>query len=526
MRHQPKPLRRRAIKLTAVSTPDQAGPDEASLETQSLLLDVLAKTHDLEIVDHIEIPGFSRDFYNWPEFADAARLKGIEAGYEMLKHWAAKDFEVVLVHDGTRFARKESIFIEFYLRTRDIGAIIIRHLGGELTDIGPAMFEAYSSGQEMRTRKARTKMGMDKRFERGLPGGRPGIAHLPVRDAYGRTTDQYILNPDHTALWRDLATLLIEGVAWDQVEKELYQRFKHVNPKTGRPWARLTMHGYVLTRPLFWGHVARYHTYSETSKTNYATNSLHWLYDESVPLPAHVQIRRDVFPAVWTGETAEKVKAELRRRRDMYGRASPNNSHMFLAVCKCAKCGRLMSTQVLPGSKNHRDHKIKYVSCRAFWNHGDCDNKVYVPYKTIKAFLDALLRQVIEVGQFAIPADPVPTVSSEDLTKEMKRLETQIDALVDELSLLPETARGRVRARIGTLSERLEEVRRDHTQGELRILKIASQTRDERQAIGELRAITIEKFWMLDERTINQILKRILGDHYLLCLGKEIVRMV
>src|SRR5688572_18805817 len=111
----PAGLRRRAIKLTAVSSPGQAGPDEASLPAQSRVLDALAESRGVEIIDHIEIPGFSRDFYNWPEFSAAAKLKGIDAGERMQAHWDAKDFDEVLVYDGTRFARKESIFIEFYL---------------------------------------------------------------------------------------------------------------------------------------------------------------------------------------------------------------------------------------------------------------------------------------------------------------------------------------------------------------------------------------------------------------------------
>lgn len=518
---------KRLIKFTAVSSEDQADDDLASLETQSAVLDDLALKRGGIVVDHIEV-AVSRNFFNWYDFRDAALSEGYDGALRMEQHWKARDFDEVLVWDGTRFGRKESIFAEFVLRTIESGATIYMHIGGELNESnhGPAMMlGAFATGQETRLRKARVKMGMDKRFAKALPPGRPGIAHLPVRDEYGRTTDDYILNPAFTSLWRDLATLILKGVSWDDMERVLYERFKHINPKTGRQWARLTMHGYVLTRPMFWGHVARYHTYSENSKTNYATNSLHWLYDESVPLPEHVEIHRNVFPAVWTGETAEAIKAELRRRRDLYGRASPEKTHMFSGLCRCAVCGHPMTTQILNGSKTDRTRKLRYVGCRTYVRGGDCDNRLYFSYKDLQAFLDKLLREIIRLGQFTPSTPATVAIPREELATEITRLEGQIDTLTGELSLLSDAARPRVRKQIDALAARLEIAQGDMQKIDLVATQQHLQSRDEREAIQQIQAIGVDAFWALEERVIHQLLKKLFGKRALLVKDKKIVRI-
>lgn len=65
----------------------------------------------------IELQYAQRLPINWYDFRDAANEAGYDGAARMEAHWKRRDFDEVLVYDGSRFGRKESIFAEFVLRT-------------------------------------------------------------------------------------------------------------------------------------------------------------------------------------------------------------------------------------------------------------------------------------------------------------------------------------------------------------------------------------------------------------------------
>jgi hypothetical protein len=114
-----KPLR--AVLWCAVSDEKQAREEKIGLAEQERLLREKAEGEGWLIVDILIVPGFSRRFYNYPEFMAAALKDGIEAPKRLMEHWNAGDFDVLACRYGSRFAREQSIFGEVVARTIDMG---------------------------------------------------------------------------------------------------------------------------------------------------------------------------------------------------------------------------------------------------------------------------------------------------------------------------------------------------------------------------------------------------------------------
>lgn len=517
---------KRAVILTAVSTERQAGPDAASLKTQRTELEALAHTRGCAVIDIIEVPGISRNVYSWEEFKELALSVHNDAPLRMERHWNARDFDEVLVWDGSRFGRKESIFTQFVLRTIDAGAIIVMKHGGELNQDNYAtgmLFGAYSASQEIRIKRERQLSGNQGRFQRGLHAGLLPMTHKIVRDENGKPTGSYVLDEQLTPIWRDLAILLIEGIGWNHIEQELYHRFGHVNPRTGRPFEVMRMRNMVLFAPMFWGHLARKGV--DVTK-DYTRQVSHWLYDESIPVPAHVQLKRDVFPAVWTGETRRLVVAELIRRRDsIRGRASGTETHMFTGLCRCGECGYAMRT--IPIYKNRRkpqDGYTLYVNCRSNTLYSNCHNTGYLPYKRVQAFIETLLKAVLEaanVDTVLVPAFDTSPVTM--LETEFSSLSARLDTLITEQSSAPLIAQPRYRQQIEQLSHRMEIIQRELTSLHSAQQRNQREHQDRSRAIEELRGIALSTFWQKPTREINQTLKLLLGELRIVIKDKQIL---
>ncbi len=97
---------------------------------------------------------------------------------------------------------------------------------------------------------------------------------------------QLIVDPDKRQMLDDLVALFFEGVTLNRLPVELYKRFGHVNPNTGRYYAAGTFTK-LLYNPWFWGHSAQ----------NYEKNHHHrhgadgpWVCDSSEAASSHVKI--------------------------------------------------------------------------------------------------------------------------------------------------------------------------------------------------------------------------------------------
>lgn len=61
------------------------------------------------------------------------------------------------------------------------------------------------------------------------------ISHNLIRDPVNGRAVRLEVNEDRHRLWDDLALLILEGVAWEHIELELYNRYGHVRDN-GKPF--------------------------------------------------------------------------------------------------------------------------------------------------------------------------------------------------------------------------------------------------------------------------------------------------
>ncbi len=243
----------------------------------------------------------------------------------------------MIVRDGDRFARTQALHAYVVERTINIKARVYSLQDGWIDDTNYRMFIAMSgykaAGDIDRLVKARDK-SITARAERGLPiTSRIPMSHEVVRDLKSGKAMCLQVNESKRRLWNDLAELVLEGVAWDRIEIELYERFGHAN-ENGEPYYANCMYR-LLMKPVFWGHTARHHN-SATSKNGFRFG--HWIWDESESLPDGATIFRNTHESVWTGELADRIKAEINRRSEtVRGSSRLMRTHLFSGLGVCAE---------------------------------------------------------------------------------------------------------------------------------------------------------------------------------------------
>src|SRR5262249_23872142 len=142
----------------------------------------------------------------------------------------------------------------------------------------------YASAGEIDTLKKRRHIGMNGNAARGLPtSSHIPLSHLLIRNSNGKM-EKLIVDPSKRRLFSDVATLVLEGVPWTRIERELWARYRH--GKNGEPYKPGYMK-HVLHNPYFWGHIARW--YSSPKHPNGKAAGA-WIWDENESLPEGVAI--------------------------------------------------------------------------------------------------------------------------------------------------------------------------------------------------------------------------------------------
>ena len=95
----------RCLIWCAVSSRAQNQPDKISLPQQEADSLKLANENSWRVVDVMRVPGHSRRYIDFHKLAEDAAREGIDAFHRLSRHWEARDFDVMIVLDGNRFAR-------------------------------------------------------------------------------------------------------------------------------------------------------------------------------------------------------------------------------------------------------------------------------------------------------------------------------------------------------------------------------------------------------------------------------------
>jgi hypothetical protein len=330
-----------------------------------------------------------------------------------------------------------------------------------------------------------------------------------------------VVNEDRRRLWDDLALLILEGVAWERIEQELYHRFGHVMD-SGKPFYAHYMYRLIM-KPLFWGHTARNHN-SATSKNGYKFGN--WIYDESEPIPEGAMIFRNTHPAIWDGELADLIRTEVKRRSEtVRGNTDPARTHRFSGLGVCAECSSFLATFVNDGYRGLICPAGKVKSSPKL---PECGNGKIINERKIIARMNDYLQQMLEQNTTDVFGEEDSTQSNTHerlgkLTVEIALLEEQARTLIRRQASAGEELQVLYDEELNQINARLRNMR--STRLALQAQTIADQQTETMQTVslGELASMTLEAFWKQESRYINQMLHRLMGKKRLLGLKGEII---
>lgn len=513
----------RSVIWCAVSSRAQNEPDKVSLPQQEDDGRKLALSHDWRVVDVMRVPGHSRRYIDFHKLSADAAQQGIDAFHRLEKHWEARDFDVMIVLDGNRFARTQALHAYVVERTIHIGARIYSLMDGWIDKQNHRMWIAMngykSAGEIDRFVQARDR-AMTARAERGLPiTSRIPMSHQVVRDPKSGKALCLEVNEDKRRLWNDLAELVLEGVAWDRMEVELYERFGHANEE-GEPYYANCMYR-LLMKPVFWGHTARHHN-SANSKNGFRFGR--WIWDESAPIPEGSTMFRNTHEPVWAGELGDRIRHELDRRAvHIKGSARTAYTHRLSGLAICAECGSFMATRV--------DGSYLGLYCPASKGRPalpKCSHRRVVSERKIIARIDEFVKQMLREKTTDIFNSSQPeTAHAQErivlLDEEIAEVEDKIRALIRKQITAGDDIQYIYDEELDKLNVQLKAMKEARTRLQGESLAAQTTTSNQQVTLEELAKLTLEKFWHQESRKINQMLHRIMGKRRLVIRNGEII---
>lgn len=500
-------MTKRAIIWCAVSTKAQTDEDKYSLPDQERIARAFAERSGWRVVDVLRVPGHSRHYIDIHECAADMAAQGIDAFVRLLEHWRQRDFDVLIVRDGDRFARTQTLHAYVTERTIETGATIYSIADGPVDQSNFRMWIAmvgYRAAHDIDRLVDAHRKGMDVRAAKGLPTSSKTLRFFKVlRDENGKAV-KLIVDPASRRMLDDLATLILEGVSWNRIETELAERFGHVD-LNGRQYYPNTMM-YVVMNPTFHGHTARNFRNERDGRSRGA-----WMFDPSEPPPEHVKIYYNTHEPAYTGDLALRIQAELRRRMLMTGRRRPTRTKMFSGLLLCEECGYMLGYGRSDGT-----HEL--YRCMARWAsrrlRSECGQRKSISSKNVYKYINRILQLAID-GQspewFQRQDGTATQERIAQLKSEIAELQEQSRRLVAKQAIAPPDLNDVYDEQIGVMGERLRrlklELARQHHEQE------RTNQRDAEQVIADIRAEGLENFWKRDETDINRILHRLFGKN-------------
>lgn len=516
----------RALIWIAVSSEKQAG-DKVSLTEQERAGREWAEANGYEVVGVLSVPGESRSETDvltiFEEFAE----KQVFAYHDLRKMWQSpRQFDVLVAYHDSRLGRSEALFAYVVTNVMKAGAKIYTILGGWYVpdEYQMKMFMGMASvTNEMKRFVSLTKaVKLDKAAKGTLVHGHPCWAYKVERGTKGEALRK-IPDESKRLVIEAAARLVIEGVGWKHIEKELCERFGIVNK--GKLFTTYTFY-FLFHNPNFHGNevIQGSHAHRRRGLRNHIGNDL-WVFDPSYALPEGTQIFYNVLQPYFPegNELGEQLKTELRRRRhSMRGTARAARTHKFVGLMSCYYCGRAYVFH--PNGRK----KYPYYQCQSKYNSSAddrCTRLRLIPEKEVQAWFDVELRKLIKVQdpEWFLRRDDEQARAQQlaQLQAKCARLNQLIDRTLDEqLTTDDEDIRQRLRARRSEYSADLAATQQQ-------ILALETQNTNDasgaRQAYERLMAFdTLEKFWAAPGNQVNQILHGLMGEKVIVIKDREI----
>lgn len=490
---------RRVYALAAVSTPPQATPERESIPSQKRDFEVAAKQHGWHITEILEVPGFGRDYIQFTACRDDMLKQGIDAFYRLEQLWSKKEIDLLIVRDGDRFARSQPVYATVvYELIRTSKACLYYTAKNLLVDeknyITIVAFGGYQAADEVERLKARYQSGMQGRvFNRKLPALQTPQSHKIVKNG---KTETLVLDDSRQRFFADLAELILKGLSYSIIAVELNER-GHRTPKGNLIHAMGIYH--LLYSPPTWGALGRH----------YGKYYGGWVYDESVPLPEGAEIIRDAIPAVWTGEVAELIKAELRRREeiDRNGRGKSTSIKRFAGLFLCGNCGWKMSYNIAARAYARYRCQSRYSK---FHTHECRARPIYEKPATEE--MKKILQGWIDSGDASNLIRSAKTTDNQSkirqISEEIERTEKHINALIRQRLDVSESVQTQYINQINDAGEQLEALKAEQRRLQM-TTEPANVVAHRINAYYELSQITVDELFSRSDTEINQFLHRL-----------------
>ena len=505
-----KPLR--ALLWCAVSTKRQAADDKSSLVVQEAEQRALAASMGWQVIDILRVPGHSRRRKDIRELATAMQKRGIDAFSKLLQYFEARSFDVLIVRDGSRFARTQSLHSYITEECIDIGARIYSIADGMVDETNYRMWTSmsgFASATEVDNLKKRHMFGMLKRLEDGKPtASNNTLTHRKVRDERGHSYT-YATREDMRLAWSVIIEALLQGESYTRIAQILHEH--SIPPPIGDAWYPKMISANLLN-PIAWGHVARYY------HKRYGV----WAFDVGEPLPDRVVINRNTHEPYWTGEIAIHIQNELRRReRSMRGRAWPANVSAFSGLVFCGCCGKRMTYRWIEG-KNWEVFVCPFrYNARTQTYDTPCScKKKSIPVANLVSFMTPVLER-LKVHE--ISNTPIITDNTLDLYEnELAEVGKTLGQLYVDRARVPISAIEYLNAEITAHEARVATLKAQIARLQTATVMTAQQTAAKRTAQDALRELTMDELWAQPPHVINQLLHGLLAGGRILVTDGEV----
>lgn len=515
-RHSPP----RAVLFGAVSTGQQAETDKSSLKDQFEALNRYAVSQDWEVIDTIEVPGFSRDFYTFADFCDDAEKEHITAPRRMYQHWREADFDVLCVLNMSRLGREEGIIHDFVGRTYGIGAYIYTDKNGLIAPENRrmvTMIEAYGSKSEIDELMRRYKAGMINRINQGKLSSK-AVPHFH-RVKYDEAGKQVLQTGQDGALYY----LIVNRDKQTELDA-LYHLIVHQHLAASRVDMPMADLGYrdakgephydgfyvqEVWKPAFHGHIGL------GVRAPHMPYRARWmmsrLYASEVPSGVHMAY--DVAEPAYEPARLKEFQRVLLEGKTFKGRSQSFRLNMFTGLGLCAECGSGLSYIHKKGSPLTQ----QYYRCNmAYTTPGYiiCSNRHSVRQDAIQHFVGKLIDEFLAAPQES------PVYLSHVLPPNPKdALGRHVEKLEQELAAVEKFIRGSSDMSAATATRLTNEMNRltsqlEQAQTEFHALA-SSYARSELDTANLLSPdfhAQLRHLWDLPPTEINHILRRFLGD--------------
>lgn len=508
-----------AIIFVAVSSQEQAAQDKVSLSEQERLCREWCAANGYTVLRLLSVPGYSRRESDVISALEDFAAQGIYAYHELRDLWQKPgSFDVLVCYHDSRLGRSSSLYTFVVENTIRSGAQIFRIEGGWIKpeDMRVQIALGHISATTDVDRLLRQhEAGMIKRAQRGLNVPSVPMSHKILRDDRGQAI-RLVPNETKRRLFDDLAGLLLAGESWHNTSHLLYTQFGHTNT------ANKQIAGGVLYRvlhtPIFWGNNA-----IKFNRKTIGWQGGLWAFDPSEPAPDGVLVFYHTHEAMYIGDLAASVQAELRRRPDMIGTRRPNQTNRLAGLVLCGECGRSMTIQHQFG--------LTYFRCRSRDHHRknasfpDCQQYHMIREEVVFAFLDRALRQMMAAADPALfladDAPPDVTAPLSALAGEIADTEARIRRLITAQAAADGDMYAFYADEIATLGDKLKILRARHA--DLQRQSSTTRQQDRQIAYDRLAALTVDTFWQQDNVTVNQLLRRLMGSRRIVVLDGAII---